>query len=63
MLIKLKEAINLFERCFGQGTNRNSKCGDEELLQMVGKLGCKVEKLPVLSLGLPLGGYPTQKDF
>ena len=37
--------------------------GDEELLQMAGKLGCKAEKLPFLYLGLPLGGYPRQKDF
>lgn len=37
--------------------------GEEELIQMARKLGCKLEKLPFLSLGPPLGGYPRQEVF
>ena len=37
--------------------------GNDVLSRMAGKLGCKMEKLPFLYLGLPLGGYPRQKLF
>ena len=69
MLIKLKVAIKLFEWCSYQKVNWDKSAlsevdvGDEDLLQMAGKLGCQVEKLPFLYLGLPLGGYPRHKDF
>ena len=69
MLFKLKDAINLFEWCSGQKVNwdkstlSETNLGDDELSRMAGKVGCKMEKLPFLYLGLPLGGYPRQKLF
>ncbi|TYK06397.1 hypothetical protein E5676_scaffold163G00940 [Cucumis melo var. makuwa] len=69
MLIKLKETINRFEWCSGQKVNWKKSAlsrinlGDDELSLMAGKLGCKMQKLPFLYLGLPLGGYPRQKLF
>ena len=69
LLLKLKEAIRLFEWSSGQKINRNKSAlrgvnvDDEDLSQMARKLGCKAGKLPFLYLGLPLGGYPRQKLF
>ena len=69
MLLKLKNAIRLFEWCSGQKVNREKSVlssvnmGEDELIQTANLLGCKAEKLPITYLGLPLGGYPRQKMF
>ncbi|TYK31266.1 hypothetical protein E5676_scaffold455G005560 [Cucumis melo var. makuwa] len=69
MFLKLKDAIRLFEWCSGQKVNweKSAISGvnveKDDLIQTANLLGCKVEKLPIIYLGLPLGGYPWQKMF
>ncbi|TYJ99950.1 tryptophan--tRNA ligase [Cucumis melo var. makuwa] len=64
MLLKLKEAIKLFKWCLGQKLNweKSALSGvnipEDILLQTAVRICCKAENLPVISLGLPLGGYP-----
>ena len=69
MLLKLKEAIRLFEWCSGQKVNWKKlalsgvNVSEDALFQKAAQLGCKAEKLPILYLGLPLRGYPRRKEF
>ncbi|TYK02022.1 uncharacterized protein E5676_scaffold680G00040 [Cucumis melo var. makuwa] len=37
--------------------------GNDEFSRMAGKLGCKMEKLRFLYMGLPLGRYPRKFDW
>ena len=69
MLLKLKAATRLFEWCSGQKINWEKSAltsvniNDDDLFQTAARLGCKAEKLPILYLGLPLRGYPQQREF
>ncbi|TYK02777.1 Transposon TX1 uncharacterized [Cucumis melo var. makuwa] len=69
MLLQLKDAIRLFEWCSGQKVNREKSAlsgvnvGEDDLIQTANLLDCKAEKLPIIYLGLPLGGYPQHKMF
>ena len=72
MLLKLKDAIRLFEWCSGQKINWEKSAlsgvniNDDELFQTAARLGCKAEKLPILYLGLDYYFFPSylyEKDF
>ena len=59
----------MFECCLGHKINREKSAlrgvnvSEEKLNYMAEKLGCDIEKLPFMYLGLPLGGYPKKEIF
>lgn len=63
------KAIELFEWCYSQNVNweKSTLCGinvdEEKLISTSSRLQCKVELLPFLYHGLPLGGYPKKVSF
>ena len=69
MPLKLKEAIRLYEWCPGHKVNweKSALSGvnipEDILLQTADRIGCKAENLPIVYLGLPLGGYPRRQEF
>ena len=69
MLDNLCKTIELFEWCSGQKVNweKSAICGlnidENKVLSVAVKLNCKVEQLPIMYLGLPLGGYPKKVSF
>ena len=69
MLLKLKDAITLFEWCSELKVNWEKSAlssvnvVEDDLVQTANRLGCMAEKLPFLYLGLPLRDYPRQKEF
>lgn len=66
MLENLCKTIELLEWCSGQKINwEKSALGginidDNEVCSVAAMLNCRVEKLPLMYLGLPLGGYPKE---
>ena len=69
MLLKLKEAIRPFEWCSGQKVNweKSTLSGvnipEDILLQTANRIGYKAENLPIIYVGLPLGGYPQRQEL
>ena len=69
MMDNLRQTLELFELCSSQKVNwvKLALCGtnvaESELLSMAAILKCKVDHLPFIYLGLPLGGYPRQISF
>lgn len=65
----MRKTIELFEWCFGQKVNWDKSAlyginiDDNEVSSVAAKLNCKIEKLPIMYLGLPLGGYPKKESF
>lgn len=63
MLITLRRAVELFEWISGQKVNQEKStfCGismeEDKLVSMASQLNCKIERLPFLYLGLPLGSF------
>ena len=69
MLENLRKTIEFFEWCSGQKVNweKLALCGinieDNKLISVAAKLNCKVDYLPIMYLGLPLGGYSKKEAF
>ena len=69
MLENLRKIIELFEWCSGWRINleKSVLCGiiidDNEVCSVAAMLNCRVEKLPLMYLGLRLGGYPKKESF
>ena len=69
MLEVLRKTIEFFEWCSGQKVNweKSALCGlnidDSEVKSTAARLNCKAEKLPLMYLGLPLGGHPKKMVF
>ena len=64
-----RKTLLVFEWCSGQMINwdKSAICGlnidDNKVISTEDILNCKVESLPFIYLGLPLGGYPKKCSF
>ena len=69
MMEILRKTLVLCEWCSGQKVNwkRSAICGiniEERMInETASRLRCKIEKLPFMYLGLPLGSYPKSSLF
>lgn len=69
MLNTMFNSIKAFEWLSGLKVNWNKSglCGvnieSQRVRQIANKFNCKVELLPIIYLGLPLGGNPKSSDF
>lgn len=69
MLDKLRQTLELFERCSEQKINweKLALCGvnveESKLLSTASRLNCKANYLHFTYLRLPLGGYPKRVSF
>lgn len=69
MLENLRKTIELFKWCSSQKVNweKSALCGikieDNKIISVAARLNCKVEYLPIMYVGLPLGGYPKKEAF
>jgi len=69
MMENLRKTLLVFEWCSGQKINweKSAICGlnieDSKVISTANILNCRIESLPFIYLGLPLGGHRKSAQF